>query len=75
MRRLLDVLPTIELCGEYFYIKLGTLVAGVPAQCSTFIAVRRSAADNPFPPITLIQSVKVWQQLYFYVKSIFVEGD
>ena len=27
----LGVLPTIELWGEFFYIKLGTLVAGVPA--------------------------------------------
>ena len=67
----LGVLPTIELWGEYFYSKLGTVVKSVPAQCGAFVAVQRSVADNPFPPIALIQSVKMWQQSYFYVKSIF----
>ena len=71
----LGVLPTIELWGEFFYTKLGTVVAGEPAQSGSFIALRRPGADNPFPPITLIQSVKLWQQSYFYVKSIFAEGD
>lgn len=71
----LSVLPTIELWGEFFYSKLGTVVKSVPAQCGAFVAVRRSAADNPFPPIALIQSVKMWQQSYFYVKSIFLQGD
>ena len=47
----------------------------MPAQCGAFIAVRWPGGDNPFPPITLIQSVKMWQQSYFYVKSIFAEGD
>ena len=56
----LGVLPTIELWGEFFYIKLGTLLAGVPAQCGTFIAVRRPAAENPFPAIPLIKLVKMW---------------
>ena len=46
----LDVLPTIELWGEFFYSKLGTHVVGVPAQCGAFIAVRRPAAENLFPP-------------------------
>ena len=71
----LGVLPTIELWGVFFYTKLGTLVAGVLAQCGAFIAVRRPAAQNPFPPITLIKSVKMWQRSYFYVKSVFPEGD
>ena len=71
----LGVLPTLELWGEFFYSKLGTHVTGVLAQCGAFIAVRRSGADNPFPPITLIKSVKMWQRSYFYVKSIFAEGD
>ena len=61
--------------GGVFYTKLGTVVADVPAQCDAFIAVRRPGGDNPFPPITLIQSVKMWQQSYFYVKSIFAERD
>ena len=60
----LGVLPTIKLWGEFFYTKLGTVVAGVPAQCGACIAVRRPGGDNPFPPITLIQSVKMWQQSY-----------
>ena len=71
----LGVLPTIELWGEFFYTNLGTLITGVPAQCGAFIAVRRPAAENPFPPITLIKSVKMWQRSYFYVKSVFPEGD
>ena len=32
-------------------------------------------ADNPFPVITLIQSVKLWQKSYFYVKNIALQGD
>ena len=56
----LSVLPTIKLWGEFFYTKLGTVVAGLPAQCGAIIAVRRPGGDNPFPPITLIQSVKMW---------------
>ena len=42
---------------------------GVPAQSGAFIAMRRPAADNPFPVIMLIQSVKRWQKSYFYVKT------
>ena len=36
---------------------------------------RRSTADNPFPFISLIKSVKMWQQSYFYVKSVYPKGD
>ena len=32
-------------------------------------------ADNPFPVITLIQSVKRWQKSYFYVKNVAPQGD
>ena len=35
----LRVLPTLELWGEFFFSKLGTQAAGVPAQCGAFIAV------------------------------------
>ena len=61
----LGVLPTLELWGEFFQSKLGTRSRGVPAQAGTFIAGRRVAADNPFPIITLIQSVKLRQKSYF----------
>ena len=71
----LGVLLTLELWGEFFYSKLGTQAAGVPAQCGAFIAGRRSVADNPFPTIKLIKSVKMWQRSYFYVKSVFARGD
>ena len=37
--------------------------------------MRRLAADNPFPVITLIQSVKRWQKSYFYVKNVAPQGD
>ena len=50
----LGVLPTIKLWGEFFQSKLSTVVASVPAPCGAFIAIRRSATDNLFPPIALI---------------------
>ena len=59
----LGVLPTIELWGEFFQSKLGTHVAGVPAQWGAFIAMRRTTSDNPFPSIPLIKSVRMWQQI------------
>ena len=54
----LGVLPTLELWGEFFQSKLATRSQGVQAHTGAFIASRRSGADNPFPVITLIQSVK-----------------
>ena len=66
----LGVLPTLELLGEFFFSKLG-----VPAQCGAFIVVRRSGADNPFPSISLIKSVKMWQRSYFYVRNVATRGD
>ena len=71
----LGVLPTLELWGEFFQSKLGTRSKGVPAHTGAFIASRRSGADNPFPVITLIQSVKKWQKSYFYVRNIAPRGD
>ena len=43
---------------------------GMPAQTGAFIVSRRSVADNPFPVIMLIQSVKLWQKSYFYVRNV-----
>ena len=37
--------------------------------------MRRSGADNPFPSILLIKSVKMWQRSYFYVRSVSARGD
>ena len=70
-------LPSADLMlwGEFFSSKLGTHIAGVPAQCGAFIVMRCSTADNPFPPITLIKSVKMWQRSYFYVKNLASDGD
>ena len=42
----------------------------MPAPCGAFIAMRRSGENNPFLPIPLIQSVKIWQKSYFYVKNV-----
>ena len=47
----------------------------MPAQTGTFIASRRSSAENPFSVITLIQSVKLWQKSYFYVRNVAPQGD
>ena len=52
----LGLLPTLELWGEFFQSKPGTVVAGVPAPCGAFIAMRRASENNPFPSIPLIQS-------------------
>ena len=71
----LGVLPTLELWGEFFQSKVGTRMQGVPAQTGAFIASRRSVADNPFPVIPLIQSVKKWQKSYFYMRNIAPQGD
>ena len=49
---------------------MGTRMQGVQAQSGACIAMRRPAADNPFPVITLIQSVKLWQKSYFYMKNV-----
>ena len=50
----LGVLPTLELWGGFFQSKLSTVVAGVPAPCGAFIAMRRASENNPFSAIPLI---------------------
>ena len=37
--------------------------------------MRRSTADNPFPSISLIKSVRMWQRSYFYMKNLASDGD
>ena len=37
--------------------------------------MRRASENNPFPSIPLIQSVKLWQKSYFYVKNVAQQGD
>ena len=44
----LGVLPTIELWGRFFYLKLGTAAKDEPAQCGACIVVRRSGASPRF---------------------------
>ena len=71
----MGVLPTLKLWAEFFQSKLGTVVAGVPAPCGAFIAMRRASENNSFPSIPLIQSVKLWQKSYFYVRNVAQQGD
>ena len=47
----------------------------MPAQCGAYIVMRRSTADNPFPSISLIKSVRMWQCSYFYEKNLASDGD
>ena len=47
----------------------------MPAQCGAYIAMQRSTANNPFPSISLIKSVRMWQRSYFYVKNLASDGD
>ena len=67
--------PLSSSGGEFFQSKLGSVVAGVPAPCGAFIAMRRTGENNPFLPIPLTQSVKLWQKSYFYVKNVAQQGD
>ena len=50
----LSVLPTIELSGAFFYIKLGTAVREEAAQCGAYIAVRRPGSANADPAMKLL---------------------
>nr|XP_040243911.1 uncharacterized abhydrolase domain-containing protein DDB_G0269086-like [Aegilops tauschii subsp. strangulata] len=59
-----------EALGEFFHTKLGTSAKNEAAQCGAFIAVRRPGAGNRFPSLSLTQSVKLWQESYFYVKNV-----
>jgi hypothetical protein len=66
----LGVLPTLELWGRFFYLKLGTQAKGEPAQCGACVAVRRTGSGTRFPPIVLLESAKLWQKSYFYVRNL-----
>src|SRR4051812_3622657 len=37
--------------------------------------MRRTGENNPFPSIPLIQSVKLWQKSYFYMKNVAPQGN
>jgi hypothetical protein len=71
----LGTLPTLELWGECFYLKLGTATKGQAAQCGACVAVRCPGTGNHFSPISLLQSAKLWQKSYFYVKNIHSTSD
>ena len=71
----LGILPTIKLCGAFSYDKLGTSAKETAAECGGFVAVRRPAKRNAFPVIKLAQSVKMWQQSYFYVENVDPTAD
>ena len=66
----LGILPIVELWTELFYVKLGTVVQSVAAQCGGCITVKRTGAKNFFPAPKLVGSVKQWQKTYFYVSNI-----
>ena len=66
----LGVLPTLDLWGRFFYLKLGTQAKGEPAQCGAYVAVRHTGFGTRFPAITLLESVKLWQKSYFYVRNL-----
>ena len=43
--------------------------------CGAFVAVHRPSRKNAFPTIKLPQSVKMWQQSYFYVENMDSAAD
>lgn len=71
----LGVLPTLELWGRFFYLKLGTAAKGESAQCGACVAVRRTPSGTRFPPIALHESAKLWQKSYFYVRNVHPTND
>jgi hypothetical protein len=72
----LGILPSLELWGQLFYLKLGTWTKGEPAQCGACVAVRRGGSTGVyFPQIALTESVKMWQDTYFYVRNAFPDSD
>jgi hypothetical protein len=67
----LGILPTLELWGKLFFLKLGTRAKGKPARCGTCIAVPRSGSSGTlFPKVTLTDLMKKWQDTYFYVSIL-----
>jgi len=71
----IGILPTIMLWGVFFYGKLGTSARETAAECGGFVAVHRPAKRNAFPVIKLAQSVKMWQQSYFYIENVDPAAD
>jgi hypothetical protein len=72
----IGILPTLELWGQLFYLKLGTRVKGEPARCGACITVQRSGTSGIyFPKTALPKSVKKWQDTYFYVRNIYPDSD
>ena len=66
----IGILPTLKLWGAFFYGKLGTSAKDTASERVRFVAVRRPVKRNAFPVIKLSQSVKRWQQSYFYVENV-----
>ena len=71
----LGVLPTLELWGELFYLKLGTAAKDEAAPCRACVAVRRTGSGVRFPALALLQSAKLWRKSYFYVENIHSTRD
>ena len=71
----IGILPNLELWGAFFYGKLGTSAKETAAECGGFVAMLRSAKRNAFPVIKMAQSVKMWQQSYFYVENVDPAAD
>lgn len=71
----LGTLPTIELWRELFYLKLGTAIRGEAAQCGACVVVRRTGSSVRFPAIALMESAKLWQKSYFYVRNVHPTWD
>ncbi|XP_044356004.1 uncharacterized protein [Triticum aestivum] len=71
----LGVLPLLKLWGSFFYLKLGTSAKEEPAQCRACVAVRRSGGGTRFPAIALLESAKLWQKSYFYVRNLHPTKD
>jgi hypothetical protein len=72
----IGILPTLELWGQLFYLKLGTRTKGEPARCGASVADQRSGNSGIyFPKIALTDSVKKWQDTYFYIRNIDPDRD
>ena len=64
----LGVLPTLELWGEVFYLKLGTAAKDEATQCGACATVRCTGSGVHFPALAVLQSARLWQKSYFYVQ-------
>lgn len=68
-------MPTLELWGKFFHLKLGTATKGEAAQCGACVAVRHTPPGIRFPPVTLHEPAKLWQKTYFYVLNVHPTND